>query len=203
MNIGYHTDIEKFSRGARASVFEKTLARHGIEHRDGELVALRSIDETPEALFGFVQALIEVSDMRMLDRETVRSTFSNDLRDLLTKAFDEIELDYIDGEHDTGAKFPVPYLLNGTPRPIAIFDIATDDSAAAAFAIGSQHQRWTPKIRLVAVERDQESLSRQRVAWVSDLFTKQFASLTGNEDAIVSYLRDEHDLHKPAARDRA
>jgi len=197
MHIGYHTDVDKFSRGTRAGVFERILRRHGIQDRDGELVRLSPVEDVPEALFSFVQALIEVSDMRHLDRETVRSTFSDDLRDLLLQAFgDEIELGYIDRENDAKAKFPIPYRLNHTPRPIAIFDIATDDNAAAAFAIASQHQRWTPDIHLVAVERDQEELSRQRVAWISDLFAKQFASLMGNEDAIILYLRTQHELHK-------
>jgi hypothetical protein len=202
MHVGYYTDIDKFSRGARASVFERILMRHGIQDRDGELVTRRPLDAVPEALFGFVQALMEISDMRMLDRETVRSTFSDDLRDLLVHAFgDELELAHVDRKHDNGGKFPIPYLLNHTPRPIAIFDVATDDGAAAAFAIGSQHQRWTPTIHLVAVERDQEELSRQRVAWLSDLFAKQFASLSGNEDAIVEYLRDQHALYKSLRHD--
>jgi hypothetical protein len=56
-------------------------------------------------------------------------------------------------------------VLNGTRRPIAVFDVATDDAAAAAFAIGSQHKKWTPNIHLLAVERNLEELSRQRVAW--------------------------------------
>jgi hypothetical protein len=202
MHIGYHTDVEKFFKGTRAAVFERILSRHGLQDRDGELVARLPMEAAPEALFGFVQALIEVSDMRMLDRETVRSTFSDDLRGLLTHAFgDELLVNYIDRDHDKGGRFPIPYALNHTPRPIAIFDVANNDSAAAAFAIGSQHLRWTPSIHLVAVERDQEDLSRQRVAWLSDLFAKQFASLTGNEDAIVDYLRDQHELFKSLGRE--
>jgi hypothetical protein len=71
MHVGYHTDVDKFTRGTRASAFERILSRYSIEDRDGELVVSSAIDEAPEALFGFVQALIKISDMPMLDREVL------------------------------------------------------------------------------------------------------------------------------------
>jgi hypothetical protein len=197
MHIGYHTDVDRFYTGTRAQVFERVRTRHGVEDRDGELVVRHLIDETPQALFSFVQALIEISDIRHLDKEIVRSTFADDLKDLLVRSFEEIVVDYVDRKNDTQSKFPIPYVLNSTPRPIAIYDIATDDGAATAFAIASQHARWDAKpFHLVAIERDQSELARQRVAWISDLFDKQFASLAGNEETIVTYLHEQHALFK-------
>jgi len=197
MHVGYHTDVDRFYAGTRAQVFERIRTRHGIDDRDGELVLRHRADETPQALFSFVQALIEICDIRHLDKEIVRSTFADDLKDLLVRTFAEIVVGYVDPKNDTRSKFPIPYVLNSTPRPIAIYDIATDDAAAAAFAIAAQHARWdAAQFHLVAIERDQSELSRQRVAWISDLFDKQFASLVGNEDAIVSYLREQHELFK-------
>lgn len=197
MHIGYHTDVDRFYTGTRAQVFDRVRMRHGIEDRDGELVARRHVDESPEALFGFVQGLLEITDIRHLDKEIVRSAFADDLKDLLVSAFEEIIVDYVDRDNDAQGRFPIPYVLNGTPRPIAIYGIATDDAAASAFAIASQHARWeATHFHLVAVERDQEELSRQRVAWISNLFDKQFATLASNEDVIVTYLRDQHALFK-------
>lgn len=195
MHLGYHTDVDRIYSGTRAQAFERIRTRHGIEDRDGELVARHTLAEAPQALFGYVQALIEISDLRNLDREIIRSTFADDLRDLLTREFADITVGYVDAENDVQGKFPIPYVLNGTPKPIAIFDIATDDAAAAAVAIAGRHERWgVHGFHFVAVERDQEQLSRQRVAWVSDLFDKQFASLAGNEESIVTYLREQHEL---------
>lgn len=201
MHIGYHTDVDRFYRGTRAKAFERIRLRHGIEDRDGELVARHAAEDAPQVLFGFVQALIEISDLRNLDKDIVRSTFGDDLRALLVRAFDEIELGYVDQENDAAGRFPIPYVLNHTPRPIAIYDIATDDGAAAAFAIASQHKLWrAAEFHLVAVERSQEDLARQRVAWISKLFDKQFPTLDGNENAIVEYLREQHELFRRLAR---
>jgi Domain of unknown function DUF1828 len=197
MHLGYATDIDRLYKGTRALTFERIRARHGIEDRDGELVTRHAAGEAPQGLFSFVQALVEISDLRNLDRETVRSTFAEDLRDLLTREFEEIAVGYIDDQNDRRRKFPIPYVLNGVRRPIAIFDIATDEAAASAFAIASQHARWgATAFHLVAIERDQEQLTRQHVAWISDLFDKQFATLDGNEDKIVSYLHEQHELFK-------
>lgn len=197
MHLGYATDVERLYRGTRGLTFERIRTRHGIEDRDGELVVRHAADEAPRGLFAFVQALLEVSDLRNLDRETVRSTFVEDVRELLTGAFDEIAVDYVDAENDRKRKFPIPYVLNGVRKPIAIFDITTDESAASAVAIAGQHARWgRTDFHLVAIEQDQEQLTRQHVAWISDLFDKQFATLDDNEDRIVGYLREQHELLK-------
>jgi hypothetical protein len=197
MHLGYHTDVDRLASGTRAEAFERIRARHGVEDRDGELVSQSGWEQLPTAFFALVQALIEVSELRNLDHERVRSTFRDDVRRLLVDAFaDELESDWVDRERDDDGLYPIPYVLNGTERPIAIFDVATEESAASALVVAKQHLAWQRPLHLVAIERDQTRLPRRHVAWLSDAFDKQFATLASREEAIVGYLREQHELFK-------
>jgi hypothetical protein len=116
---------------------------------------------------------------------------------MLAGAFgEELATDWIDRERDDDGLYPIPYVLNGTERPIAIFDVATEENAASALVVAKQHLAWERRLHLVAIERDQTRLPRRHVAWLSDAFDKQFATLTSREQAIVDYLREQHELFK-------
>jgi hypothetical protein len=167
-----------------------------VEEHDGELRLTTSRDGVGRSVFSFVQALLEITDLRNLDRAIVRSTFRDDVAALLCEHFPAIERDYVDPEHDPARNYPIPYMLNGTSRPVAVFDIGTDAAAAAAVVVARQHKTWHGGMVLVAVEDDQEGLNRKRVAWLSDAFDKQFPSLLGSEDDLIAYLRREWDLSR-------
>lgn len=193
LHLSYHTDIDRIrADGTRSSLFERIRHRHTIEDRDGELVAVTDAAGVGRTVFSFVQALLEISDLRNLDREIVRSTFREDLDDLLTTHFAQLERAYSDPRHDPQGEYPIPYLMNGTVRPLAIFDVGTDDAALRATVIATQYRHWgRADMLFVAIEQDQEKLSRRNVSWLSNAVDKQFASLAGNEEAIVAYLQRE------------
>lgn len=196
LHLSYHTDIDRIrAEGTRSSLLERIQHRHDIEDRDGELVAVTNAAGIGRTVFSFVQALLEISDLRNLDREIVRSTFREDLDQLLTTHFTEIQRPYSDPRHDPQGEYPIPYLMNGTVRPLAIFDVGTDDAALRATVIATQYRNWgRTDMLFVAIEQDQEKLSRRNVSWLSNAFDKQFATLAGNEGAIVAYLHREWDI---------
>lgn len=197
LHLSYHTDVERLRNGTRASLFERIRERHGIEDRDGELVAVTDQRRVGQMVFSFVQALLEISNLRNLDREIVRSTFREDLERLLTAQFPQIIRQYADPRHDPQAEYPIPYLLNGTRRPLAVFDVASDDAALRAVVVATQYRIWGHDDMLfVAIEQNQEDLQRRNVSWLSNAFDKQFATLAGNEDAIVAYLQREWDISR-------
>jgi hypothetical protein len=198
LHLSYHTDVDRIrAEGTRSSLFERIRRRHDIDDRDGELVAVSDANRIGRTVFSFVQGLIEISDLRNLDRETVRSTFREDLDQLLADNFTQLHRAYLDARHDPQGEYPNPYLMNGTVRPLAIFDIGTDDAALRAIVIANQHRTWgRSDILFVAIEQDQEKLGRRNVSWLSNAFDKQFATLAGNEDAIVAYLEREWDISR-------
>lgn len=196
LHLSYHTDVDRIrADGTRSSLLARIQGRHDIEDRDGELVAVTDTAGIGRTVFSFVQALLEISDLRNLDREIVRSTFREDLDQLLTAQFTEIQRPYSDPRHDPQGEYPIPYLMNGTVRPLAIFDVGTDDAALRATVIATQYRNWgRTNMLFVAIEQDQEKLSRRNVSWLSNAFDKQFATLAGNEEAIVAYLHREWDI---------
>jgi hypothetical protein len=194
MHLSYHIDVDRLREGTRSAVLERIWQRHGIEDREGELVSATDEQHVGQAVLSFVQALLETSDIRMLEREVVRSTFREDLERLLVERFPQVQRNYIDGQHDPAGTYPVPYLLNGTDRPLALFDVATDDAVARAIVIADRHREWRPTMVMIAVEQDQERLGRRSVAWLSDAFDKQFSRLAGNEDALVEYVEREQEI---------
>ncbi len=191
LHLGYHTDVERLRDGTRASLLERIRSRHGLEDREGEFVLESSVGDVGASVYSFTQALIEISDLRNLDREIIRSTFREDLASLLHGAFPGIEIDYVDQTHDRQGLYPIPYVLNGTNRPIAVFDIGTDAAALQAIVLAQHHREWDSNKLFVAIEQDQQQLGRRHVSWLSDAFDKQFSTLAGNESAIVDYLRRE------------
>jgi len=196
LHLSYHTDIERIrAEGTRSSLLERIRDRHDIEDRDGELVAVTDAAGIGRTVFSFVQALLEISDLRNLDREIVRSTFREDLDQLLTSHFAELQRAYSDPRRDPQGEYPIPYFMNGTVRPLAIFDVGTDDAALRATVIATQYRNWgSTDILFVGIEQDQEKLNRRNVSWLSNALDKQFATLAGNEEAIVAYLRREWDI---------
>lgn len=196
LHLSYHTDVDRIrADGTRSSLLERIQGRHDIENRDGELVSVSDAAGLGRTVFSFVQALLEISDLRNLDREIVRSTFREDVEELLTTHFTELEKGYSDPRHDPQREYPIPFLMNRTVRPLAIFDVGTDDAALRATVIATQYHNWgRTDMFFVAIEQDQEKLSRRNVSWLSNAFDKQFATFAGNEDAIVAYLHRESNI---------
>jgi len=201
-HMSYHVDTTKLRTGTRGGLLEQIRQRHLVEDRAGELVRTAvSEDDIAVSVYAFVQALLQVSDLRLLDREIVRSTFREDLQETILSRFPQAISNYFDPKHDPEAKYPIDFLLNGTSRPIAVFGIISDEAGLAALVTAKQYTEWQRPLRLVAVENDQEQLTRRHVAWLSDTFDKQFSALQGNQAAIVDYLEDE--LETARLRDSA
>jgi hypothetical protein len=194
LHLSYHTELKRFAGGPRAELLEKIQLRHDIEDRDGEFVLRSSRDAVGVDVFRFSQALLEVSDLRNLDREIVRSTFRDDFARLIAEHFPEAQRDYVDREHDPKGEYPVPFVLNGTARPIGVFDVNSDERALEAVVIAGKLQSWGHRMHLVAVEENQESLTRKHVAWLSATLDKQFPTLEGSEREIVEHLTEQHQL---------
>jgi len=193
LHLSYHVDTDRLGEGARAAIFEGIRSRHGVQERQGELVARSPTEELlGSAVFNFVHALIQVADLRFLEREIVRSTFRDDFERLVLERFSDRAIkDYTDPVHDADGKYPVDFLLNGVTRPVAVFGVLSETAALKALVTAQQFISHGTRVRFVAVEEAQESLTRRTVAWLSDTFDKQFSSLHGNEEAISRYLEEE------------
>lgn len=96
----------------------------------------------------------------------------------------------------------MPFVLNGTARPIGVFDVNSDARALEAVVIARQLVAWGHEMHFVAVEEQQEDLTRQHVAWLSATLDKQFPTLDGSHAEIVSHLRREQEISRALTRAR-
>lgn len=192
MHLSYDLDVDALGSGNRKLLLEAIEQRAGVQERDGELVLATRFDAVAGDLFQFVQALLQISDLRFLSRELVKSTFSDDLKDLLRERFAaRAHFAYLDPERDPEGRYPVDCLLNGLRRPLAVFGITNDAQARDATITLLQFHAWGRDIFAVGVHEEMETLTGKVLARFSDVVDKQFSSLAGNERAITDYVQRE------------
>jgi hypothetical protein len=192
MHLSYDLDMEALESGNRRTLLESIEQRAGVENRSGELVLPTHSDAVAGDLFQFVQALLQISDLRFLSRERVRSTFADDLKVLLKEHFAErAHFDYMDAKHDPEGRYRIDCLLNEMPRPLAVFGIGSDAQARDATITLLQFRTWGKDLFAVGVHEEMEELTSKVLARFSDVVDKQFSSLAGNEPGIVEYCKRE------------
>lgn len=82
MHLSYF-DIE-YDSGTRSRILFDILNRTGIENRDGELVyTIHDVNCIGDHLFTFIQCITNISDLDYLRRERVRSTFMEDMKNII------------------------------------------------------------------------------------------------------------------------
>lgn len=190
MHLSYWLDIDALTSGQRGRLLEQALSRLDIENREGELVTQASAGHLGESLLRFAQALIHVCDLDYLSQERVRSTFREDVRRMLRERFGaRAHIDYVDRLHDATGLYPIDCLLNEADRPVAVFALLNDDNTRDATIALQEFRSWGKELFSTAIFEDQEKINRRVLAKFSNVCDKQFASLAGQEDDVIAYLK--------------
>jgi len=192
MHLSYWMDISALESGNRAQLLDSHLMQFSAHESDGELLLPINGDQLGSSLFQFVQLLLHITDLDLLSREMVRSTFMEDFRQLMRDSFgDHAHMDYVDLERDPNRNYPIDCLLNNRPRPVAVFALANDDRCRDATITLHQFREWGRDLFSTGVFEDQEQINRKVLARFTDACDKQFSSLSGQEQAVVGYLQRE------------
>lgn len=190
MHLSYGMDVDALTSGQRGRLLEQTLMRLELESRNGELVLPTAHEDVGLTLLRFAQALIHITDLDYLSQERVRSTFREDVRRLLKERFgSRAHINYLDPKHDPRGQYPVDCLLNKTDHPIAVFALLNDDNTRDATITLQEFRAWGREVFSTAIFADQEKISRRVLARFSNVCDKQFSSLVGQEDKVVTYLK--------------
>ena len=70
MHISYEHDIDSYLAGARGQLLEQVMGESGLRWDGGALCLDTSVEQLPEAVFAFGQALTRVYDLTMLEADT-------------------------------------------------------------------------------------------------------------------------------------
>jgi hypothetical protein len=192
MHLSYDIDEKDLLRGNRQKIISNTLSSLDLQDRNGEIVTKVHQDEFAPAILSMVQGLLQISDIRYLSRERVRSTFIEDFRQFIEETVPEKRrtFDWFDKHRDQQGVYSVDCRINGMPTPLMIFALQSDERVSVATITLHQFEKWGLRVNSVGVFQDQEEISRKALARFSDVCGKQFSSLAGNKDRMSKFITD-------------
>ncbi|MBA4159669.1 MAG: hypothetical protein H0X65_19665 [Gemmatimonadetes bacterium] len=135
--------------------------------------------------------LADSLDVERVTREQVRSTFREELRDLLERII-PAELRVSGWHHPNlarGGHYPVDWYVQAKDIPLCIFALTTKDKVKDATITLHQFEKWEVPHRTVGIFQDQQDISRKTLARFTDVAEKNFSVLSENADRIHQYIR--------------
>ncbi|MBU0610782.1 MAG: DUF1828 domain-containing protein [Armatimonadetes bacterium] len=193
MRLSYLLDERALRSGTRQEIIVNTLSSFGLQDRDGELVLPVEGVDCGEALFAFSQAALRVSDIRLLTREIIRSTFLQDFNALLSDIVPEDlrTLQWHEPIHDPAANYVVDCRVETSTKPLFIFALQSDERTSVATIALHQFREWGLRYTPLGIFQEQENINPKVLARYSDIGDKLFSHIPGNEDNIRAYI-EEH-----------
>ena len=180
MHVSYDHDVDAFLEGARGQLLERIVDEAGLEMNGGAFRLDTSIERLPEAVFRFGQTLTRIHDLTFLSRSRVKSTFYDDLAELLTSLIDEdsIQADYApEGLADAEA-YRVDYRIAGrSDIPLFLYGVPNRDKARLATIMLSHFHRHGLRFESMLVFEDQSEIPRLDLARLSDVGGDMISSL--------------------------
>lgn len=183
MHLSYDMDDKSLEAGTRQKIISDALSFFGVKDDDGELIVEITEGAFGEALYGLIQAMLRINDVRLLSRERTKSAFAEDLKLFLTSTVPEGRLahDWSHAVHDPKGLYAVDHYVNGNgSRPTVIFGLQSNDKVRDATIALHQFEKWDLRVFSIGVFEDQETISRKPLARFTDVCDRMFSSLPEN-----------------------
>ena len=185
MHLSYENDVDAFLEGTRGLLLERIVDEMGVEKCGGVFCLDTSIERLPDAVFRFGQALTRVYDLTFLSRSRVKSTFYDDLAELLKSLIDEdkIQVDYVPEDLPNPEAYGVDYRIEGrNDIPLFLYGVPNRDKARLTTIMLSHFHRNNLRFESMLVFEDQSEIPRLDLARLSDVGGEMISSLESSAD---------------------
>ena len=190
MHLSYDIDINSLKKGTRLEIIDSILIRNCMKDNNGEFVVIIENGDYGNALYSFIQGVLQIFDILYLKRDRVVSTFVEDFKLLIKEKIPENRrtFDYYNFEHDPEKKYAIDCKINNMKKPLFLFAIGNDDKCRDTTIILNQFEKWNIPFQSMSIFENQENINRKVLARFSDISEKQFSNLYSNKDRIEKYL---------------
>ena len=192
MRLTYDIDEIVLGRGTRRRIISDALTMFGAEEQSGEIVLRIEDAQFGNALFSFVQVILKISDVSLLSRNRVRTTFRDDFHRLTVEAIPDARrsFNWYDHERDPVGKYKVDCRINGMGRPILLHALHNNYRTQTATIALHQFMQWGLDFQPVAVFENQAHISGAVLARFTDVCETQFSNLTQERSRFISFLKE-------------
>jgi len=186
MHLAYAVDEEEFFRDPRQAIIRRTLSAFQIENRRGELVLPINEDRYAEALYAFIHALLKIDDIRFLSRDRAAPTFYAEFRNFVETrvAPERLQRKWHHQQKDSAGLYVADYRINGRPRPLYLFGMASPDKVNVATIALHQYEDWGISGDAVGVFDNPERIPKRVQQRFTDVGARVFSSLGVAEERI-------------------
>ncbi|PIQ30842.1 MAG: hypothetical protein CO186_10310 [Zetaproteobacteria bacterium CG_4_9_14_3_um_filter_49_83] len=174
MRLSYNFEI---NTPPREKIFETLLIQNAVMEHEGELY----LDSAPELLFQsvmqFVGLVQKVCNMRLWQRDTVKSLFYEDLEVFV---FDKLSMFQPRQNVVPLPDYPVlevDYVLEAKNKPFFLYGVGSQDRAKTAAIALLEFQKASLAFMGVIVYESMESMPKKAATYLTKNADKQFTSL--------------------------
>lgn len=192
MHLTYELDDKDLRGGGRQKIISNTISAFSVEEDDGELFIGIENERYGDALFSIIQAILRISDVSYLSRESVRTTFFDDVKGFIAEHIPEkkVRMGWSEPTHDPDGKYPVDFVIEGKAGLIFIYALQNNDRVKEAMINLLTFEKWGLKFKSIGIFENQEEINRKTLAKFSDVCEKQFSNFPGNRDRLLKYIEE-------------
>jgi hypothetical protein len=184
--------VPNFDEGRRWDVIENTLKLQGLANEDGVLRMPVDVGSPGDSLARFIQALVEIMEVRHWTQDRVRDTFREDAQRLVVELRPDARLRYHDPAHDPEGRYPLDALVPGR-RDLGLLFVANDDQCRDATISLHMFERWKRPLDSVVIFSDEEAIARKPMARLGDVAGKLLSSLSAARDRLPEWLAEREE----------
>ena len=174
MRLSYTFDI---NTRTRKDIFKSILINNGVSNHEGNLYLDTPTHQLYESILRFAGCVQKVCNMRYWTRETVRSTFYEDLRDYITTGLTQFDPIQNMSPLEDYPVISVDWSLAYNSRTLYLFGVGGNEKAkSVAIFLLEFKKAHLPFISLV-VHDDMEELGRREKTYLTRNADKQYPDL--------------------------